>query len=82
MTILRGNVVWRDRLVVTSAPYVGFMQAAVRPITPINPIPHALDAAPGTRVTLDGERIVVDRLVLHDSGLASFIAERASADRP
>jgi hypothetical protein len=58
------------------------MQAAVRPITPINPIPHALDTSPGTRVTIDGERVVVDHLVLHDSGLASFIAERPADDRP
>ncbi|HSS35754.1 MAG TPA: hypothetical protein VLR93_05720 [Patescibacteria group bacterium] len=35
----------------------------------------------GTRVVVDAERIVVERLVLVDAGLAGFIAERSPADR-
>jgi hypothetical protein len=54
------------------------MQAAVRPITPI---PHVGDAPPATRVRLEGERIVVERLVLHDPALATFLTERPADDR-
>lgn len=35
-----------------------------------------------TQVRLDGERIIVDGLVLADAGLAGFIAERPADDRP
>jgi hypothetical protein len=35
----------------------------------------------GTRVSVDAERIVVERLVLVDAGLAGFIAERSPADQ-
>ena len=35
----------------------------------------------GTRVLVDAERIVVERLVLVDAGLAGFIAERSPADQ-
>ena len=35
-----------------------------------------------TRVRLDGERIVVDHLLLIDGGLAGFVAERPADDRP
>ena len=35
----------------------------------------------GTRVLVDAERIVVERLVLVDAGLARFIAERSPADQ-
>ncbi|HSS36994.1 MAG TPA: hypothetical protein VLR93_12030 [Patescibacteria group bacterium] len=35
----------------------------------------------GTRVVVDAERIVVERLVLVDAGLARLIAERSPADR-
>lgn len=35
-----------------------------------------------TRVLLDGDRIVVERLVVADPGLASFVAERPGDDRP
>jgi hypothetical protein len=77
--IVGGNVICRDTLDVTGSPYVCPMQAAVRPITPI---PHAVDASPATRIRLDDERVVIDHLVIHDSGLASFIAERPADDRP
>ncbi len=35
-----------------------------------------------TQVRLEGETIVVDRLVLVDAGLAGFVAERPADDRP
>ena len=55
------------------------MQAAIRPIIPI---PHVMDATPATRVRLEGERLVVERLVLHDPALAAFLGERPADDRP
>jgi len=33
-------------------------------------------------VRIEGERIVVERLTLHDPGLAAFVAERPADDRP
>ena len=36
---------------------------------------------PATRVRLDGDRIMVERLVVHDPALASFLRERAADDR-
>ncbi|MEP6639638.1 MAG: hypothetical protein ABJC39_09855, partial [Chloroflexota bacterium] len=56
------------------------MQAAVRPISTIPPA--ADEATPATRLRLDGERIVVERIVLHDRALAAFLAERPADDRP
>ena len=42
-----------------------------------------LDAAPsGPRVRVEGERILVDRLLLQDSALAAVVAERPADDRP
>ena len=56
------------------------MHATVLPITTI---PSAGDATePTTRVRLDGERIIVERLVVHDPALAAFLAERPADDRP
>jgi hypothetical protein len=55
------------------------MQATIRPITPI---PHVGDAAVATRVRLDGERILIDHLVVNDAPLAAFLAERSADDRP
>ena len=55
------------------------MQAAIRPIIPI---PRVMDATPATRVRLEGERLVVERLVLHDPALAAFLGERPADDRP
>jgi hypothetical protein len=58
------------------------MQATLRPITPIAEAAQArADARDGTRVALDGDRIVIDHLVLRDATLAGFLAERPSDDR-
>ncbi|MEO8571835.1 MAG: hypothetical protein ABI553_09055 [Chloroflexota bacterium] len=35
----------------------------------------------GSRVRIEGDRIVVERLVLHDSALATFLGERPAPDR-
>jgi hypothetical protein len=43
------------------------------------PLPSA---PPVTRVVVDGERVVIERLVLHDPALAAFVGERAADDRP
>src|SRR6476469_7256759 len=60
-------------------PTVRVMHATVLPITTI---PSAGDAIePTTRVRLDGDRIVVERLVIADPALAAFLAERAVDDR-
>ena len=37
--------------------------------------------APATRVRVDADRIVVERLVVRDQALATFVAERPAADR-
>jgi hypothetical protein len=39
-------------------------------------------AAVSPRVRIDGDRIVVERLVLHDPALAAFVADRPPDDRP
>ncbi len=54
--------------------------AVVAP-TPSDP-PGADRASTSTIVRVDGERIVVERLVLADVGLAAFVAERPADDRP
>jgi hypothetical protein len=47
------------------------------------PLPSSADApSSATRVHVLGDRIVVDRLVLHDSALAACLAEREADDRP
>ena len=53
------------------------MQATIRPISPIRPVPEAA----GDHVRIDAERILVDGLVVHDRALAGFLAERPAADR-
>ena len=55
------------------------MQTALRPITPIS---LAGEPVLPARIRLDGERIVVDHLVVHDQALAAFLAERPADDRP
>jgi hypothetical protein len=41
------------------------------------------DAPPATtRVRVEGDRIVIERLVIHDAPLATFLAERPADDRP
>jgi hypothetical protein len=37
---------------------------------------------PTTDVRVDGERIVIDRLILRDASLAAIVADREAADRP
>ena len=39
------------------------------------------DATASTRVRLEGDRIVIERLVLHDPALAAFMVARPTADR-
>src|SRR5258705_9102315 len=64
-----------------SPPTVRVMHATT--VRPISTIPPADDPTePPTRVRLDGERIVVERLVVHDRALAAFLAERPADDRP
>lgn len=38
------------------------------------------DAAPPTRVRVEGDRIVIERLIVRDPALAAFIAERSAGD--
>ena len=55
------------------------MEAAVLP--PLS-IVAGTDVSPAsTRVRIDGDRIVVERLVLHDPALVAFLAERPGDDR-
>src|SRR3954463_5522145 len=53
--------------------------ADVRPITPIRVVPDP-DMEAGVR--LEGDRILVEGLTLHDPALAAFMAERPESDRP
>src|SRR3954463_10323382 len=53
--------------------------ADVRPITPIRVVP---DPDMEARVRLEGDRILVEGLTLHDPALAAFMAERPEVDRP
>ena len=53
------------------------MEARILPMPSPQPIPLA---GPGIRV--DGDRIIVERLVLQDAALAASLAERDPADRP
>ena len=46
------------------------------------PLPSPSDPESATaRVRVDGDRIVVDRLVIHDPTLAAFLGERPADDR-
>jgi len=57
------------------------MEARILPLT--NPTAARLRPVPGpASVRVDGERIVVDGLVLVDGALAAALAERDEADRP
>lgn len=53
------------------------MQATIRPISPIRPVPDEARE----HVRLEAERILIDGLVVHDRALAGFLAERSAADR-
>ena len=55
--------------------------ADVRTFSPIRAVPDP-DPGTGTRVQLDGDRILVDGLTVHDPALAAFLAERPADDRP
>ena len=52
--------------------------ADVRTITPIRAVP---DPVPDPRVRLEGDRIHIDGLAIHDPALAAFLAERPEHDR-
>ena len=55
------------------------MEAAVLPALSVV---AGTDVSPAsTRVRVDGDRIVVERLVLHDPALAAFLAEHPGDDR-
>lgn len=42
-----------------------------------------LDTGPsGARIRVDADRVLIDRLVVHDPALATFVAERPADDRP
>lgn len=57
------------------------MEARILPLT-TTPAPQ-LRSVPGpAAVRVDGERILVERLILADAALASALAERDEADRP
>src|SRR3954464_3768597 len=55
--------------------------ADVRIISPIRAVPDP-EGATGTRIRIDGDRVRIDGLTVQDGALASFLAERAPADRP
>jgi hypothetical protein len=55
------------------------MEAAIHPSLTVV---HAdSEATPPTRVRLEGDRIVVERMVVHDRALAAFMASRPAPDR-
>jgi hypothetical protein len=56
------------------------MDAATLP--PLTVVTGSDGSAAATRVRIEGGRILVDRLVLHDAPLATFLGERAADDRP
>src|SRR6187401_1715278 len=63
------------------APTVRVMHATT--VRPISTIPPADDPTePATRIRVDGDRIVVERLAIVDPALAAFLAERPADDRP
>jgi len=55
--------------------------ADVRTITPIRAVPDT-DPSARARVRLEGDRILIEGLTVHDSGLATFLGERPADDRP
>ena len=55
------------------------MEAAV--LSPLTIVHAEPDLAPLTRVRVEGDRIVVERLVVRDAALAAFLVERPPADR-
>ncbi len=55
------------------------MEAATHP--PLTVVQAVGEPAPSTRVRVEADRIVIDRLVVRDPALAAFLGERAAADR-
>ncbi len=55
------------------------MEAATHP--PFTVVHADPEVVPPTRVRLEGDRIVVERLVIRDQALAAFVGERPTADR-
>jgi hypothetical protein len=55
---------------------------ALPPLTVVDGIDVAAAPSGAARIRVDGERIHVDRLVVHDPALAGFLAERPGDDRP
>jgi hypothetical protein len=55
------------------------MEAAILP--PLTVVQTNGEAVPPSRVRLEGDRIVVERLVIRDQALAAYIAERPTGDR-
>ena len=78
------EVVRRDTLDVTGSGHrsghASTTLADVRTITPIRAVPDA-DPGPGARVRLEGDRILIDGLTVHDPALAAFLG-RATGRRP
>ncbi len=57
------------------------MEAATRPPS-LTVVPGGDTTPTATRVRIDGDRIVVERLAIADPALAAFLAERPAEDRP
>ena len=55
--------------------------ADVRTITSIRAVPDT-DPSARARVRVEGDRILIEGLTVHDSGLATFLGERPADDRP
>jgi hypothetical protein len=55
------------------------MEAATHP--PLTVVQAVGEPAPSTRVRVEADRIVIDRLVVRDPALAAFLGERAVSDR-
>jgi hypothetical protein len=55
------------------------MEAATHP--PLTVVHADPDVVPPTRVRLEGDRIVIERLVIRDQALAAFMGERSAPDR-
>ncbi len=50
-------------------------------LPPLSVVNGSDAAAAGPRVRVDGDRIMIDRLVVHDPALAGFLSERPAGDR-
>jgi hypothetical protein len=55
------------------------MEAATH--APFTVVHADAEAAPPTRVRLEGDRLIIDRLIIRDQALATFVGERSAADR-